>query len=162
VRIRSKKAERKDLENVQCGQKRSACKVGAKESVVAEEIKAIKKKSTTLHQDNRKDALRASQELVRSHPYQTQGYKCFNSFERLFLEKRVPAGYIAHTQLPNGSISLYSDSQRPLEPWFKQYPATAWEDGRSWHYSYDAGFAGMQNARVMEPCRLLPRFQRKI
>jgi hypothetical protein len=42
-------------------------KVSAKESVVAEVITTMKKKSSTLHQDNRKDDLRASQESVRPH-----------------------------------------------------------------------------------------------
>lgn len=52
VKIRSKK---------QFDHKRSSCKVGAMEGVVAEEINTIRKKPSTLHWENRKDALRASQ-----------------------------------------------------------------------------------------------------
>jgi hypothetical protein len=47
------------LENIEFGQKISTCKVEAKESMAAEEIRAIKKKPSTLHQDDRKDTFRA-------------------------------------------------------------------------------------------------------
>jgi hypothetical protein len=46
-----------------------------RKSVVAEEIHTIKKKSSALHQDNRKDASRAFQELVGTHLCQDKGYK---------------------------------------------------------------------------------------
>jgi hypothetical protein len=57
------------------GQKRSTFKIVNKECIVVKEISIIKKKSSSLHQDNRKDVLRASQELVGVYPSQDQGYK---------------------------------------------------------------------------------------
>jgi hypothetical protein len=50
---------------------------------VAVKISAIEKKPSTLHCDNRKDALRTSQELTRPYPLQAQGCTSLNSFERL-------------------------------------------------------------------------------
>jgi hypothetical protein len=67
--------EQKDLKNIQSGHKRSELKEG----MCVEEINFIKKKPSTLHRDNRKDALRASQELARSHKWQTPGYEIVNS-----------------------------------------------------------------------------------
>jgi hypothetical protein len=49
------------LKTLQFGQK-SLCEVGAKEEKISADICTHKKKSTTLHWDNRTDALRASQE----------------------------------------------------------------------------------------------------
>jgi hypothetical protein len=43
--------------------------VGVKESVAAEEIKAIKQKPNIFNQDNRKDALKTSQELSLDPSY---------------------------------------------------------------------------------------------
>jgi hypothetical protein len=94
VRIRSKKTDQKDLRNLQFGWK-SHHKVGAKEVMVSEEISTIKKKPSTFYQDNRKDALRASQELAKPHRLQAQGYERTNAFERLSFEKRVFLGYPA-------------------------------------------------------------------
>jgi hypothetical protein len=48
---------------MQYGQK-SQCEVGAKESMISSEIR---KKPSILLRDNRKDALRACQELARCH-----------------------------------------------------------------------------------------------
>jgi hypothetical protein len=44
------------LKNLEISQKSSGYKVGAKENMVAEEIRTIKKKASTLHLDNRQDA----------------------------------------------------------------------------------------------------------
>jgi hypothetical protein len=52
------------LKNLKFTYKRITHKVGAKESVAAEEMKAIKEKLSTRHQDNRKDDLRTAQELA--------------------------------------------------------------------------------------------------
>jgi hypothetical protein len=62
----------------------------AKEGMVVKEISSIKKKPSTLHQDTRKDALRAFQELTRSHLLKAQGCKSVNSLEILCFGKRVP------------------------------------------------------------------------
>lgn len=43
------------------------CKVGAKESVSAEKVRVLKRKPNTLPWDNRKDALKESQLLLRPH-----------------------------------------------------------------------------------------------
>jgi hypothetical protein len=72
------KAQQKELKNVQSSQKRSEFKIVNKESVVGEEIKAIKMKPSTLSWDNRKDTLRVSQELARPHPLLAPGYKIKN------------------------------------------------------------------------------------
>jgi hypothetical protein len=47
--------------------------------VVANDIRATKKKPSALHQDSRKDNLKAFQELAKHHPSQTQKYKSINS-----------------------------------------------------------------------------------
>jgi hypothetical protein len=60
----NEKREQKDLKNLQFDQK-SLSNIGAKDS---EESSTIKKKPSTLHQDNRKDDFRASQTLARPHP----------------------------------------------------------------------------------------------
>jgi hypothetical protein len=44
--------------------------------VAVKEIRATEKKPCTLHQNNRKDPLRASQELSGSNQFKAQG-KCF-------------------------------------------------------------------------------------
>jgi hypothetical protein len=43
-----------------------------------------------LHWNNRKDSLRASQELIRPHTSHGQEYERENSFDRLSLEKASP------------------------------------------------------------------------
>jgi hypothetical protein len=53
------------FENLQFSHKRSVFKIKAREVMVAEEIR---KNPISLHENNRKDALRASQELSRPHP----------------------------------------------------------------------------------------------
>jgi hypothetical protein len=63
-------------------------------------MSAFKKKLSTSYLDNRKDALRASQEFARPHTPQVPVYKIVNSFERLFLEKTELLGHPAHTGLP--------------------------------------------------------------
>lgn len=50
------------------GHKRRTSKVLHRQGVVVKEISNFKKKSSTLNQDNSKDVLRASQELVGPHP----------------------------------------------------------------------------------------------
>jgi hypothetical protein len=82
------KAEQKNLKNVQFGQKRSVFKAGDERGMLVKDIRVTKKKIT--YQDNRKDTLRASQELARPHPWQVKGYERVNSLERLSLEKRTP------------------------------------------------------------------------
>jgi hypothetical protein len=72
------------LKILQLGRKRSVHKVVVKESMVVEENSTTEKKPGTLHQDNRKDALRTSQEFSRPQLLQDQGY---NFFERLCFEK---------------------------------------------------------------------------
>jgi hypothetical protein len=62
-------------------QKRNAFKVVDKEGMVSS---AIKKKASTLYLNNKKDALKAFQELSRHHPLQDHACKDFNSFERQF------------------------------------------------------------------------------
>jgi hypothetical protein len=52
--IVSKKTELKDLKSTQFNQKRKHFKADDKKSVVVKEIVAIKKKSSTLHWDNKK------------------------------------------------------------------------------------------------------------
>jgi hypothetical protein len=81
------KAEQKDLS----GQERSTLKVIDKKNRFVKEISIIKKKSSSLHWDNRKDALRSSQELARLHQSWAQGCEGFNSSESL--------GCPAHTGL---------------------------------------------------------------
>jgi hypothetical protein len=46
-----------------------ACKIGAKKGMVSEEISTIYERPTTLHKNNRKDALRTFQELVKHHQW---------------------------------------------------------------------------------------------
>lgn len=47
--------------------RKEKCKVGAKESPSAEKLRVFKGKPNTLLWDNRKDALKESQELLRFH-----------------------------------------------------------------------------------------------
>jgi hypothetical protein len=68
--------------------------------MVSEEMRTIIKKPSTLHSENRKDGLRAFQELTKFHPLQAQGYERANSFESLPLEKRMPAVCPSLTGLP--------------------------------------------------------------
>jgi hypothetical protein len=67
------KAEQENLKPVQSLQKKRKLKVMEKEGVVDKEISTIKEKPSTLHKDNRKYALRASQELTRL--YTSAGFK---------------------------------------------------------------------------------------
>jgi hypothetical protein len=64
--------------------------------MVSEEICINKKKPSNLHWDNRKDALRTSQELVRLHPSQACGCERSYFFERLSLGKRAPLGHLTY------------------------------------------------------------------
>jgi hypothetical protein len=57
------------------------------------------KRSQLLFQD-RKDVLRASQELARPHISQAQGYERINLVERLFFKKRVTLGHSAQKRKP--------------------------------------------------------------
>jgi hypothetical protein len=57
-------------------------------------ISIMFKKPITSHPDNRKDASRTPQELVKITPSQGQRYKSINSLKRLSLEKRVPQGHL--------------------------------------------------------------------
>jgi hypothetical protein len=52
---------------------------------VSEEISTIKKKPSTLHGSNRKDALRAYQELAGPLPFQDKSHERVSSFERISL-----------------------------------------------------------------------------
>lgn len=65
--------------------KEAHVKLGAREGVVAEEINTMKKKSSTLHWGNGKDALRASLEMMRLPTSQGQGHKGVNFIGRLYL-----------------------------------------------------------------------------
>jgi hypothetical protein len=80
---RKSKAEK--LKNMQIDQK-SPCEVGTKEYIVSEEISTIKKKPSTFHGGNGKDALRAYQELAGPHPFQGKSHERVSSFERISLE----------------------------------------------------------------------------
>lgn len=62
-------------------------------------IGTMEKKPSILHQGNRKDAFRASQEMIRSYPLQPQGCKRRNSFERLCFEKTTP-GHLPYSEPP--------------------------------------------------------------
>jgi hypothetical protein len=75
----------------------------------------MKKKKSALHWNNRKDAVRQSQELARLYPLQVQGFERVNSFERLSHEERItgvpcspycqrrcsPKDSFCHFQLPS-------------------------------------------------------------
>jgi hypothetical protein len=76
------------LKILQLGRKRSVHKVVVKESMVVEENSTTEKKPGTLHQDNRKDALRTSQELELAgiHPLQDQGDEGLNQLKDLTLK----------------------------------------------------------------------------
>jgi hypothetical protein len=69
------KSRQEVFEKLSACQKRSAFKVMTKESMVAKEINTTKKKSITLHCHSRKDALKASQELVRIQFLKAKCYK---------------------------------------------------------------------------------------
>jgi hypothetical protein len=97
VRIIKKKTKQKNLKNMQFGQKRSKWKVVNQLGVGVKKLSVIKRKPSTLNWSNRKDALRASQELTRPHPWQAPGYKIIKSFERLSLEKTEHLGHTVHT-----------------------------------------------------------------
>jgi hypothetical protein len=137
--------------------------------MVSEEISAIKKKSSTLHRDHRKDSIRESQESDPTYPR-------FNNMKELSHLKDFSLGKECHwgTLLINGS----------LRKCFSRFPFTllrhtqaehseaaaavvqvslvaARDGGRPWHCSHYASFAGMQNPRVVSLCRLPHRLQRK-
>jgi hypothetical protein len=76
------RAEQEELKTLLFDLK-SQCKVGAKEAMVSEEIKAIKRNPTTLCWDKTKNSLRSSQKLARAHSKQAQGCKRQNFFGRL-------------------------------------------------------------------------------
>jgi hypothetical protein len=77
------KAEWEALKNMQFAQRSSKCEDAAKESVIAEEMTAIRGKPNTLHRGSRKDTFRPSQGLVGPNPSQAPGCKGFNSVEGL-------------------------------------------------------------------------------
>lgn len=59
--------------------------------MIAENISAIKKKPSISNQDNRKDVLRASQEMSRAHSLQAQSYKLL---EKTLFAKRAPSALL--------------------------------------------------------------------
>jgi hypothetical protein len=86
VRIRSKE-ERKDLKNLQLDQKRNRCKGASKKGAI---IRANKNKTKrqALHQANKKDALRASEESASPpHPSLAQRHKTTNLSQTFICEK---------------------------------------------------------------------------
>jgi hypothetical protein len=86
------------------------------------------KKTNTLHWDNRKDDdFRASQELLRPHLSQPQGYTCVNSLKRVSLRKESPwdtllAQGCLRSCFPRILFTVPScpGTQRPLQPWPKE------------------------------------------
>lgn len=68
------KAEQKYFENLNFGLKKTVCKVGTKRRVIAEKIRAIRKKLSTSNWKQKKDVLRASQESKIL--YELQGKRC--------------------------------------------------------------------------------------
>jgi hypothetical protein len=52
---------------------------------------ALKQKPSTLHQDNRKNALRAYQEVVKPHLSQDEEHERINPLEKDLFLKRLPA-----------------------------------------------------------------------
>jgi hypothetical protein len=128
--------------------------------MVVTEIWAIKKKPGTLHQDNRKDTLRASQELARPQPLQAKGYEWTP-----FSQKRVCPGHPACTGRPKKLFPQdsfhYTQLCRSSETSGSSFPRFSSSCGRSWHHSYDDGFAGMQNVRVLGSWKFPPRCQKK-
>jgi hypothetical protein len=73
------------------------------EGWVVKEIGTIKKKSSVLHQDNRKDTTRTSREVARPYLSQAARYKIVNLLQRLSLEKTEPLG----TLLTQGHLRKY-------------------------------------------------------
>lgn len=51
--------------------------------MTAEDLNTMKMKPNTLHRNNEKNALKASQELAKPHPLQGQGYKTVKSFWKI-------------------------------------------------------------------------------
>lgn len=100
----NKKTQQKILKNLQFRQK-SASKIGTKVVVVVKEINPTKKMLNALPRDYRKDGSRSSQELVRPHPSQVQGYKSKNVFEKR------PWGHPACTGGPRKLFSPCSVTQ---------------------------------------------------
>jgi hypothetical protein len=78
------KAEHEDLENLQFVQKRSMCKVPAKECEIAEEISTTKMKLSTLYWGKENDALRISQKSAKP-TFQSKSCKSVKCFQRLSL-----------------------------------------------------------------------------
>lgn len=73
---------KENLKNFLCDQRRSTCKIGAKEDGVAEEINITKEKLSISYRDDRKDASRTSQELARLPSPQVQWRRRESSFEK--------------------------------------------------------------------------------
>jgi hypothetical protein len=74
----------------------------------------------------------------------------FNSFERLFLEKR------AHTGPPKEVFPQIQPHR------YSEATAAVVQGAPCCHHPHDASFAGRQTARVTGSWRLLLRFQRKV
>lgn len=79
------KVEQKNLGKKQFLPRWNNVKVGAKGSIVGENIYAIKKKSSMLYRDKKKHALKASQKPERVYSLQLEGYKTIN----ILFKKRV-------------------------------------------------------------------------
>jgi hypothetical protein len=77
---------------------KSLYKIGGKGKCADEQISTIKKKPSTLYQDNKKDVFRVLQESVRTHSSQPQVCKSVNSFERFILEKKAAPGHPVQTE----------------------------------------------------------------
>lgn len=153
-------AEWKVAQIMQLVQKGNAYKVGSKESMVAEKIRDIKMRPSTLHWHNRRSAwghLRNG--LVHTHRklMVIKLYIPLKHFElpadlkgTLFtegcLEKSVPkfssgeTKKLLHTLL-HGSLLLFVAAQASHRPW---------------HLSCGAGFSGLCNAPAVESGRFLP------
>jgi hypothetical protein len=90
-------------------------KVVYKKGEIVKEISTIKKKSSSLHKNNRKDVLKAPQKSASPHPSQASAckpVKGINSFERLCLECFLTPGH------PKNCFLVFScpHTKRLLQP----------------------------------------------
>jgi hypothetical protein len=112
-----------------------------KQSLVLKDISVIKNKPSILYKDSKKDVLRASQELATTLGFEKRSLGCF-----------------AHKNFPERCPPSFSDSDTRmlLQPWSKMAGLPLKLAEISGVHLYDAGFVGMQNARITESWRHSP------
>lgn len=127
-------------------------------SMVAKDIRAVKKKPSTFNRDKNKDDLRISLKLARPHPLEAQECKSINiSFEKrawaFLLEK-------SHQKIGfAGFILLCSVIQVCKSRWC-HWPDYCWSWQQILASSTEYCCSGMQNVKVMGPWKLPHKFQR--